>query len=100
MLAMVKLRMLETDDDFSLRGKTLARAIEEDRNLGLVPFFVSQSQSQCILVQNSHESRQILGPSLVCSLVRSHCSLIRWLRHARLARALLYAQLAHLLSHF
>ena len=40
MLAMVKLRMLETDDDFSLRGNTLARAIEEDRNLGLVPFFV------------------------------------------------------------
>ena len=44
MLAMVKLRMLETDDDFSLRGKTLARAIEEDRNLGLVPFFVSKSR--------------------------------------------------------
>ncbi|CAJ0915029.1 unnamed protein product, partial [Mesorhabditis belari] len=41
MIGMVKLRILETDSRFRLRGETLRNAIQEDRNLGLIPFFVS-----------------------------------------------------------
>ncbi|EFO20782.2 TDC-1 protein [Loa loa] len=41
MIGMVKLKILETDTKFRLRGQTLRLAIEEDRNLGLIPFFVS-----------------------------------------------------------
>ncbi|KAI1729633.1 pyridoxal-dependent decarboxylase conserved domain-containing protein [Ditylenchus destructor] len=41
MIGMVKLRILETDSRFRLRGETLQAAITEDRNLGLIPFFVS-----------------------------------------------------------
>lgn len=41
MIGMVKLRILETDSKFRLRGDTLRIAIQEDRNLGLIPFFVS-----------------------------------------------------------
>ncbi|VDN39364.1 unnamed protein product [Gongylonema pulchrum] len=41
MIGMVKLRILETDSKFRLRGETLRQAIQEDRNLGLIPFFVS-----------------------------------------------------------
>ncbi|KIH46644.1 pyridoxal-dependent decarboxylase domain protein, partial [Ancylostoma duodenale] len=38
---MVKLRILETDSKYRLRGEILRNAIQEDRNLGLIPFFVS-----------------------------------------------------------
>jgi len=41
MIAFVKLRILEPDADLALRGATLAQAMEEDRAMGLVPFFVS-----------------------------------------------------------
>uniref|UniRef100_A0A1I8B4U1 Aromatic-L-amino-acid decarboxylase n=1 Tax=Meloidogyne hapla TaxID=6305 RepID=A0A1I8B4U1_MELHA len=41
MIAMIKLRILETDSSFRLRGETLQTAVSEDRNLGLIPFFVS-----------------------------------------------------------
>uniref|UniRef100_A0A8R1XLN1 Aromatic-L-amino-acid decarboxylase n=1 Tax=Onchocerca volvulus TaxID=6282 RepID=A0A8R1XLN1_ONCVO len=41
MIAMVKLKILDTDSKFRLRGETLRLAIEEDRDLGLIPFFVS-----------------------------------------------------------
>ncbi|XP_077510425.1 aromatic-L-amino-acid decarboxylase-like [Amblyomma americanum] len=41
MIGFVKLRILDTDDNFSMRGSTLAAAIEEDRKAGFVPFFVS-----------------------------------------------------------
>ncbi|KAH7723252.1 Aromatic-L-amino-acid decarboxylase [Aphelenchoides avenae] len=41
MIGMVKLRILETDSLFRLRGDTLQAAITEDRQLGLIPFFVS-----------------------------------------------------------
>ncbi|GMS94624.1 hypothetical protein PENTCL1PPCAC_16799, partial [Pristionchus entomophagus] len=40
-IAMVKLRILDTDSRFRLRGEALRNAIQEDRDLGLVPFFVS-----------------------------------------------------------
>ncbi|XP_014774406.1 aromatic-L-amino-acid decarboxylase [Octopus bimaculoides] len=39
-ISLIKLRELEVDDNYSLRGHTLEAAIEEDRKLGLIPFFV------------------------------------------------------------
>lgn len=41
MIGFVKLRILDTDENFRLRGTVLANAIEEDRNAGFIPFFVS-----------------------------------------------------------
>nr|XP_046917669.1 aromatic-L-amino-acid decarboxylase-like [Dermatophagoides farinae] len=41
MIALVKLRILDTDENFSLRGHALQEAIEEDKRNGLIPFFVS-----------------------------------------------------------
>lgn len=46
MIGFVKLRILETDSKFSLRGGTLRNAIHEDRSMGLIPFFVSQNRSK------------------------------------------------------
>ncbi|XP_075923157.1 histidine decarboxylase-like isoform X2 [Petromyzon marinus] len=40
LVSLVRLRSLSTDLEFSLRGETLRRAVEEDRAQGLVPFFV------------------------------------------------------------
>lgn len=41
LISLVKMKFLPVDEHFSLRGKTLRRAIEEDRKRGLVPVFVS-----------------------------------------------------------
>ncbi|XP_050413559.2 aromatic-L-amino-acid decarboxylase [Patella vulgata] len=41
MIGFVKMRQLDVDENFALRGHVLERAIEEDRRLGLIPFFVS-----------------------------------------------------------
>ena len=38
-----RLRMLDTDERFRLRGDELRRAIEEDKAQGLIPFFVGAS---------------------------------------------------------
>ena len=40
LLGGVKIRFLDTDENFSMRGHTLAEAIREDKKKGLVPFFV------------------------------------------------------------
>ena len=40
LLGGVKIRMLEPDEKFSLRGETLRKAIEEDKANGLIPFYV------------------------------------------------------------
>ncbi|XP_061414412.1 histidine decarboxylase-like isoform X3 [Lethenteron reissneri] len=40
LVSLVRLRSLPTDLEFSLRGETLRRAVEEDQAQGLVPFFV------------------------------------------------------------
>ncbi|XP_051580796.1 histidine decarboxylase-like [Myxocyprinus asiaticus] len=37
LIALVKIRFLETDEVFSLRGETLLRAIDEDRKRGFIP---------------------------------------------------------------
>nr|CAD7572557.1 unnamed protein product [Timema californicum] len=41
MISLVKLRILEPDENCSLRGDTLLKAMEEDEAKGLFPFFVS-----------------------------------------------------------
>ncbi|CAB3236454.1 unnamed protein product [Arctia plantaginis] len=41
MICFVKLRILQPDDNGSLRGDTLKEAMEEDEEAGRVPFFVS-----------------------------------------------------------
>ncbi|CAG2061058.1 unnamed protein product [Timema podura] len=41
MISLVKLRILEPDENCSLRGDTLLKAMEEDEANGLFPFFVS-----------------------------------------------------------
>ena len=40
LIAAVKMRKLETDENYALRGLTLQHAIDEDRAKGLVPIFV------------------------------------------------------------
>ena len=41
LLSDVNIRLLETNSEHKLIGKTLAEAIEEDKKRGLIPFFVS-----------------------------------------------------------
>ncbi|XP_048187661.1 histidine decarboxylase [Perognathus longimembris pacificus] len=40
LISLVKVRFLPVDDNFSLRGEALQKAIEEDKRRGLVPVFV------------------------------------------------------------
>ena len=40
LIGAVKIRLLETDEKFSLRGEMLQKAVEKDRADGLIPFFV------------------------------------------------------------
>jgi hypothetical protein len=40
MIAMVKIRLLETDENYSMRGSAVEKAIKEDKSNGLIPFFV------------------------------------------------------------
>lgn len=41
LLGGVCFRCLPTDNEYKLRGSTLEEAIQEDRNKGLLPFYVS-----------------------------------------------------------
>jgi glutamate/tyrosine decarboxylase-like PLP-dependent enzyme len=41
MIAMVKIRHLDPDENYSLRGSTVEKVIKDDRSNGLIPFFVS-----------------------------------------------------------
>ena len=45
MISLIKIRELEIDDNFSVRGNTLHRAVQEDKKLGLIPFYVSLSST-------------------------------------------------------
>ena len=40
-IALIEIRLLEADDNASLQGKTLRKAIEEDVRKGKIPFYVS-----------------------------------------------------------
>lgn len=41
MIALVKIRLLDTDENYSMRGDVIKKQIEDDRSLGLIPFLVS-----------------------------------------------------------
>ncbi|RZC41323.1 aromatic-L-amino-acid decarboxylase-like [Asbolus verrucosus] len=59
-ILLVKLRILEPDENGSLRGETLRAAMEEDKAKGLMPFFVSAilgSTSSC-----SFDNLEEIGP--------------------------------------
>ena len=43
LIGLVKLRYIESDDKLSLRGDKLREAIRQDRDNGLIPFFVSRA---------------------------------------------------------
>lgn len=43
LISLVKMKFLPVDDNFSLRGEALQKAIQEDKERGLVPVFVSQN---------------------------------------------------------
>ncbi|RUS88216.1 hypothetical protein EGW08_004048, partial [Elysia chlorotica] len=59
-LALVTIRSLPTDENFSLRGETLAAAIKEDKSKGLIPFFLGATvgTTSTIAIDNLCE----LGP--------------------------------------
>ena len=40
MICMVKIRFLQYDNEYSLRGETLKQAFDEDIKNGLIPFYV------------------------------------------------------------
>ena len=40
---MVEMRLLDFDEEISLRGETLQKAIDEDRKNGKIPLYVSGS---------------------------------------------------------
>ncbi|CAF0937320.1 unnamed protein product [Brachionus calyciflorus] len=86
MMAMVKIRILEPDENYSLRGETLEKALIEDQSNGLVPFFVSCTlgTTSCCSFDNLIEIGQICnrenihlhvdaayaGSALVCEELR------------------------------
>lgn len=40
-IGLVKMRYVESDENFSMRGNKLMQAIKKDREKGLIPFWVS-----------------------------------------------------------
>jgi len=52
LIGLVKMNLLMSDEDLSLRGVTLRNAIVEDKQRGLIPFFVRHSLivNQCDFV--------------------------------------------------
>ena len=58
LIGLVKLRLLESDDKLSLRGDVLLTAINEDRDAGLIPFYVrirlSPYNGRVLLHVNKH----------------------------------------------
>ncbi|XP_050537231.1 tyrosine decarboxylase isoform X2 [Daktulosphaira vitifoliae] len=61
MMAFVKLRILEPDENNSLRGSTLSQVMEQDEAMGLIPFFVSTTlgTTSCCSYDNIVEIGQV-----------------------------------------
>lgn len=86
MIAMVKIKILEPDENFSLRGNTLEKAISDDISNDLIPFYVSSTlgTTSCCSFDNLVEIGQICaregiylhvdaayaGSALVCEELR------------------------------
>lgn len=43
LLGGIRFRSLPTDEEYTLRGHTVEEAIKEDRDKGLIPFYVNHS---------------------------------------------------------
>lgn len=57
MIAMVKIRLLDHDENYSLRGSTVEMAVKDDRSNGLIPFFVACTfgTTSCCSIDNLKE---------------------------------------------
>lgn len=51
LLASVRLHVLSTDDNLSVRGATLQKVIEEDRRLGFIPMTVRKLTNLCFYIK-------------------------------------------------
>ena len=62
MISFVKLRILEPDENCSLRGETVRQAMEEDVANGMYPFFVSATlgTTGCCAFDNIEEIGGVL----------------------------------------
>jgi len=45
LIGLVKMRLLKSDEDLSLRGTVLREAIADDKQRGLIPFYVRHSHA-------------------------------------------------------
>ncbi|CAF4217533.1 unnamed protein product, partial [Adineta steineri] len=61
LIAMIKVRQLAVDENFSLRGKTLDTCIQADKDNGLIPFFVcgTLGTTSCASYDNFEEIGEI-----------------------------------------
>ena len=61
MIGLIRMRALDTDERHSLRGATLARAIQQDRQAGLEPFIVCATlgTTSCVSFDNLLELGQV-----------------------------------------
>lgn len=88
MISLVKIRLLEVDENFSLRGDTLAKAINDDLSEGLIPFYVcgTLGTTSCCSYDNLNEigllcqkydlylhiDAAYAGNALICEEFRQH----------------------------
>ena len=88
MIAMVKIRLLDTDENFSMRGHTVEKAIRDDRSNGFIPFFVACTfgTTSCCSFDNVLEIAPICnreeiyvhvdgayaGSAMICEELRPH----------------------------
>lgn len=49
-IGLVKMRYIESDEKFSMRGAQLVQAIKKDREKGLIPFWVSNNKNFAFVV--------------------------------------------------
>ena len=50
MICLVKIRLIDTDSDYSMRGDTLKKAMDDDRDKNLIPFYVNKK----IIIKKPH----------------------------------------------
>lgn len=90
MISLVKIRLLAVDDNHSLRGETLSKAIEDDLSQGLIPFYVcgTLGTTSCCSYDNLSEMGPICqkydlflhvdaayaGNALICDEFRDYMS--------------------------
>uniref|UniRef100_UPI0001A2C885 histidine decarboxylase isoform 2 n=1 Tax=Danio rerio TaxID=7955 RepID=UPI0001A2C885 len=72
LISLVKIRFLQTDAVFSLRGETLQRAVEEDRRSGLIPVMVCATLGSTGVREGLwlHVDAAYAGSALLCPELR------------------------------